>query len=176
MTSPSPSVFSEFLDKPLGCAYAREELVTIKGQIASSSTVHHPDQPKADPPAAARRRLLISDPQGHGLSCDLSCCPVSWGLLAHKANAHATPARLPNPAHRVPTACHVHPPCGRNGMSKRQKARHHTAGRAADGQHIFQNQNAQPVLDGIYCKYCNMLSLREPGEPKGMKSVNLPPL
>lgn len=41
-------------------------------------------------------------------------------------------------------------------------------------QHIFQNQNAQPVLDGIYCKYFNVLGLREPGEQKGREPTNLP--
>jgi hypothetical protein len=58
--------------------------------------------------------------------------------------------------------------------TKRQTLLH--SGGAADGQHIFENQNAQPVLACIYCKYCNVLGLREPGEQKGMESTNLPQL
>lgn len=62
-------------------------------------------------------------------------------------------------------------------MSKRQKDRHCIAQGAEQmaSQHIFPNQNAQPVLDGIYCKYFNVLGLREPGEPASALTQSVPP-
>jgi hypothetical protein len=67
--------------------------------------------------------------------------------------------------------------CGRD--AEKQETRRHCTAQGDEqmvSQHIFQNQNAQPVLDGIYCKYFNVLGLREPGGQKGMEQSNLPQL
>lgn len=135
LTSPFSLCFiGVFRQAPWMCIYQGGTPVTIKGQTASSSSVHHQDQPKPDPTAATPQEAFDFWPTGSRavlwpvlLSCELR---TSGSQSQHPPDSSIC---LPNPAHRVPTACHIHPPCVRNGMSKRQKDRHHKAGRAADG-------------------------------------------
>lgn len=138
------------------------------GTLAAKSAANsHTRAPQAPEPGAQPHwlltRLWISDPRGHRSVSEeqrASGFPKSTPTpIQHLSPEPRSSGPTPSPG---PTL-HISTMWEKRDEQETKRQTQPHSGRTADGQHIFPNWNAQPVLDCIYCKYCNVLGLREPG-------------